>query len=409
MANELPTPTELVQIGQAKIRSLQDPQGTGAVNLHPGSRWDLALSAFAALAARNTAHIADRVAARSLVSAVDDDLDIIAADLFNDGRLPAAAATTTVYLQRSGTAATVIPNGTRFVAPAVPPSTAAVNFTATQDVSVAQNTLKVAVPVACTQAGVIGNLAFTAAGQNPITTIQDTLGDTTWALYTPTAGDSVLGALAAPPPIGGGADQETNDQLRARLKQAAFDDSKKRGTKRALIVGAAQVPGVLATSIVPIEPGDGTVKLFCGDVNYNLPPALQTAVASALENWRAFGVPVFVLPYAITVVTITGTIYMQRPLVNYNTAAITAQAVANIISYFTNRQQADEYFLNQIIGSCEQAHPEVQTAILTSPTADVRRLGISGGISNYSGVTTIPRYIVNSSSIFLSVAGPLTQ
>lgn len=281
-------------------------------------------------------------------------------------------------------------------------------FAATQDVAVGSGVLKVAVPVQCQQAGIIGNVAFTNAGQNPITSILDPLADPTWTLYTPVLGDSVLagGPVAA---IGGGADVESNDQLRARLKQAAFDDSKKRGTKRALVVGASQVPGVYGAGVVAIEPGDGTVKLFVGDVNYNLPPAMQAAVLANLENWRAFGVPVFVLPFTVTTVTIVGTIYMQRPLVNYNTAAIVQQAIANLITYFNNRQQADEYFLNAIIGAIESAHPETQTVTLSSPASDVRRLGVSGNVSNYSGVTSVPRYIVSSASIFLSVAAPLTQ
>jgi hypothetical protein len=97
---DLPTPAELAERGRGVYRTAIDPNGTGAVNLHAGSRNDAMLSVFTGVGARLLAYAVARFSAARLATAVDDDLDVIGQDLFGLPRKQASAAVGSVYLQR---------------------------------------------------------------------------------------------------------------------------------------------------------------------------------------------------------------------------------------------------------------------------------------------------------------------
>lgn len=425
MATEIPTPAELTQIGQAQLRALLDPQGTGAVDLQAGSRNDIMMSVLTAMMTRLIVHTAERTAARSLQSAVTDDLAVLGSDIYNDAEKPAAAATGTVYLKRPTSSlptpfgATVIPNGSRFTVPATATQPAVVYF-ASQDVPVAAGAANqtVAVPVTCAQTGVIGNLG---AQLQMVTSIQDTLPDTGWVLYVPAANDPVLQAQGAsfpnsngalPNVLAGGAEPESDDQFRARLKQGAFSDSQKRGTKVALQTGALQVPGIQYVNIV--EPGDGTALVFCGDSGYQLSSQLQSAVQTQLESWRAFGIPALVRAYNVITVFPTLTLYMSRPLVNYNVPLIQQNAIAAVTAYFLNRPRPDEFFGPLIGGAASVSSPEIQDWALTVTVSSGTNPDSTGSVrrvadANAGATIQLARYVVNNTSMQVNVLPPLTQ
>lgn len=398
MATDLPIQSEMLAIAQQALRSKADPGATGAINLRPGSRLDLFQSCALALASRNTAHVADRVAARSRRSAKGDDLDIIAADIYNTSRKPANKSTGTVYLQRAGSTATVIPAGSRFAVPAAG-SQQSVPFAATGDVP--SSGTKVAVPVRCALDGVVGNVQL----QN-ITSITDTLPDTGWALYVPAPGDPVLNGAAAADVIAGGDDGEDGDDdaFAARLALSSFDAAKTPGTYAGIKATVLAVPGISDATV--ISPGDGSIRIFCGDVNYLLSQALQAAVLAAVETIRAFGNPAFVLPYTVDYVTIVGNIYMNRAVRNYDASAISEQAVANVIDYFKRgRESPDSYFVDKISAAMEAAHDETQSVTLSQPGSDVP----PGAPSTYAAASSITRYVTNSSYISIAVLDPRTS
>jgi uncharacterized phage protein gp47/JayE len=127
-------------------RAALDPGGTGAVNLAPGSRNDVAVSALNALTTRVTGYVADRVAAGRVHSATGEDLDILAQDFYQETRKPARTATGMIQLTRTGTGATTIPLGTRFAVPASS-TAAAIVFQASQDVAVPSGQTTAQVPL----------------------------------------------------------------------------------------------------------------------------------------------------------------------------------------------------------------------------------------------------------------------
>lgn len=384
--SDLPTPDDLVQAAQAKLRSKLDPGGTGAVDLRAGSELDTLVSVAAALASRNTSHIAERLKQRSIRSATGADLEAVGQDLKGLKKKLAAAATGFVYVQRTGTAATTIPAGTRFAVPQSGTQKAVV-FTADADVPVALgdtgSPTPIAVAATCADKGLIGNVKLTA-----ITNIPDPLPDTTWSIATPPGG-----ALD----FGGGADDEDEETYRARLFEAVVEPGTAAGVK----TGAKNVPGVLDATV--IEPLDGTLVVVVGDANYLLPAALKTTVTLALNDWRPLGPALRVQPYTVVDVAVTATLYMQRALPNYDTAKLQADAVAAVTTYFKNRAHPDEYFLAAIEAAVMGVHAETQDVVLAAPNADVKRFVDS----SYSGLSALTRYVLSTVQVTLS--GPLTQ
>lgn len=387
---DLPTIADLLASGQGAYRTLGDPGGTGAVNLRPGSRNDTLLSVMLALLVRLLTYTADSIGASRLSSATGADLDLIGRDLFNNPRKGIAAAVGTAYLRRTGTGATVIPAGTRVAVPASP-GQAAVVFTTDADVSVGTGVTTAACAITAQTAGASGNVPLAT-----LTAILDPLPDGTWTLYVPISGP-------APDVIGFGADLEDDDTYRARLRSQSIDDSRQKGVKRAITTAALAVPGV--AFVTAIEPLDGTVVLYAGDASYALPAAGKALIDTTLLDFRGFGVPVVVRPYAVNVVTIAMAIYMTRALSNYDVAAIQAAAYAALSDLFTSTAAPDEYFVGAIESAGFKGHVEVQNVILASPTADQLRPADPG----YGAVTALTRYVVTPASVSISVHPPQTM
>lgn len=402
MATEIATPAELAALAQQKLRSLLDPAGTGAVDLSPGSRNDLMVSVCVALATRVFQYAADRLTARSLATATSEDLDALVQDVYQDTRKAASSATGTVYLSRVNTAQTVIPAGSRFAVPATS-TQPGISFAAVADVPVALNagvSSPVAVAVQCAQTGTEGNVAISS-----ISAIQDPLPDTSWSVAAVPAGGFTFTA--------GGAAQESDDEFRARVQRSAFDASKQRGVRQAIETGALTVPGV--ASVTTVEPNDGTVLVYCGDVGYNLSSAMQSAVQVELEDWRALGIPAIVRPYTLVTVTISATIYMQRALSNYDVSTLQSSAVSAVISYFAQRRRPDEFFGSAITAALAAVNDEVQQVVLNSVSTSSGPVpDLTGSVkrvtdTSYGSVLSMVRYVVSSTSVNVTVAPPATQ
>lgn len=388
---DLPTPDELVRAAQGAYRSAIDPAGTGAVNLRPGSRNDVAISALGAVGNRLSLYTADRVAASQLDSSSGEDLDALAADRFGgEKRKAGIEATGVVRLVRPGAAATQISQGSRFAVPAAAGRSAIVFEAAA---AVASSATTALVPLVAQEIGAGGNLEQPA----DLTAILDPLPDASWAIDT-----AYIAANPGEFVFGGGALAETDDEFKARLRQASPEAMRQRGTRDAILAGALRVQGVRFATV--IEPQDGTVVLYAGDASYALPDALKAAIDAELAAWRAFGVPVLVRPYNVQTVQVTATVHMARALANYDAAAIVAAAAAQIKLYFESRPQPDEYYVDAIEAAIFRADDEVQTVETALPAADVQRPADAG----YGAVTALNRYRVTADSIALTVAPPLT-
>ena len=398
MASSIPSVAETAAFIDDTLRGEVDPNGTGAYNSRPGSDNAALVSLLTKVATKAYAFAADRKKASITASAEGDDLDDHVRDVYFDARQDSSAAVGTIYMQRLAgpLAATTIDQGWR--AGTVADGTQqAVEFGATSPVSVAAGVSAVAVPVQCQQDGAVGNVILSA-----ITEKLDPLDDTNWVIYVPLAGDPVLAGKTAPDVIGGGRDREEDDEVKARVLQRPAQAVP--GTKAGVYKGATDVPGV--ASAVPIEIGDGTGLVYVGDVNYQLPSALQQAVAVNLESWRPFGVPVGVRAMNLHTVQVSARIYMQRLVNNYDLSVLKAAVVAAIKRYFTTeRVHPDEYFIDAIKTAIGKANAETQSVLLDSPLVDVRRPLDSA----YGTVQALDRYVVTDATISVQFFNPLTS
>lgn len=403
MATNLPTPEELTAAAQRKLRTELDPEGTGKVKLATGSRLDTAISVNVALAKRTNAAIADRATAASMYSATGDDLLLKAKEFYGAELKEASAARTTIYLTRTNSPAaqqTVIPAGQRFGVKQTAQQPG-IFFAADQDVPVAVGVLKVAVPVTCTQTGQVGNVDRAIIDQ-----IVDPLPETSpasapWSIYQPVFGDPVLGGGDVDQ-VAGGDEAEDPEELRQRCLAGSFDATRTRGVKDAITSAVLAVPGI--SSVVVVEPLDGTILVYCGDSNYLLSDALKSLVQTTLQGYRCLGVPAIVRRFTVVTVVVNVTLYMSRALTEYDIQALKKQAVDGIKAYFKNRPRPDEYFKERIAAAAGSASAETQNVTVTSPAADQQR----PADEDYAALTTINRYVVDESSITVSIAEPQT-
>lgn len=98
-------------------------------------------------------------------------------------------------------------------------------------------------------------------------------------------------------PAAGGADEETDEDLRARAQD--FFLTARRGTKEAIEFGATSTPGVQqATANEQLDPNSGLgsfrVSLTISDNDGQANAALAAAVAENLDEFRALGIPVLI-------------------------------------------------------------------------------------------------------------------
>jgi uncharacterized phage protein gp47/JayE len=101
-----------------------------------------------------------------------------------------------------------------------------------------------------------------------------------------------------PAPAAGGTDTESDIQFLGRIR--GFFPTVSKAILGAIEYGAKQVPGVaVATATEVLNPSGGfpagAVQLVIGDRSGNASSTMITAVSDSLLNWRAAGIPVFVL------------------------------------------------------------------------------------------------------------------
>lgn len=396
MPTETPTPAELAQVAQDSLRNAADREGLSLLNLRAGSRLDAFVGVVTGLFSRLARIVADRVAASMPSTSRGDDLDGLARDVYGTGRKEAEAARGYVWLSRPSGGAGVIPAGTRVAAPPAPGQEGVV-FAAAEAVPVSSGTLIVRVPVVCTETGTKGNLPDRSRITQVVDTIPTTSPPSVWSLAAPPGGTPDEQTV-----FGGGAPREDDDTLSARLVQLSPEDVKETGSYGAILAAGLNTRGVRYA--VAVEPLDGTVALYVGDESYVLTEAMRLSVEAALLTGRGYGVPVRVRPFNLVDVPITASIYLGRPVVNFDLVELRARGVEEVLRYFARRPSPDEYYRDAISAALHRVHPEVQHVVLSAPSVDVARAPSTA----HSGYTSVTRYRAVESSITLTFNGPST-
>lgn len=215
----------------------------------------------------------------SLATATGEALDRWVFNNYQLTRREATNAVATLQLERSESVGFTVPAGSVFS------TQAGVSFVTANDVAFGP--------------GVPGPLSVLATAQQAGVGSNVVAGSITQAASA--FPDSTL-TVTNPEPAAGGGDRETDDALRDRARQ--FFVTARRGTRSAIEFGALETLGVEQAAanevLEPLENGGALpnyrVQLNIADAAGQANTALSTEVARNLDEYRALGVPVSVIP-----------------------------------------------------------------------------------------------------------------
>lgn len=165
----------------------------------------------------------------------------------------------------------VIPKGTVFSTGLE--SSRVVYYKSLESVVAPAGALTAKVPIQCTEAGEIGNVA-----DNKVTICITT--------------NPFILSCTNEVAISSGKEQETDSELKNRF--TAYIHTLSKATAEAIAYGAKSVAGVAGVYVD--DNYIGMVKVYVHDSNGDLPEALKQAVLTELVNWRAAGIEVEVMP-----------------------------------------------------------------------------------------------------------------
>jgi uncharacterized phage protein gp47/JayE len=273
---DLPTFDELYDVGKTEVMS-RDPSLS---DWREGSNLDAVTGGGAMLADEVIRVIIAAFGEQFVDVATGSALDALALDRFGLTRLPATAAVGVLRFTRgSGVGAIAIPAGTQ-----VSGTVNGVTVTVETDADAVIDALDAYVDVqaTCTETGTGGNV-----DEDVLDTILDSIVD------DPTA------TVTNPDRFAGGDVEENDTEFRDRIRR--YFTTLRKGTVAALEAGARTVAGVQFATVDEsfIAPEDGGyVAIYIGDPDGTGNSTLADAVAVEIENWRAAGIEVQVLPAA---------------------------------------------------------------------------------------------------------------
>lgn len=250
-----------------------------------------------------------------LATATGDALTLKALD-YQVGRIAAVAAQGTVRITRTGTgmAAVTIPAGWAPLSTLPGPGSPAVAYVTTADAVFAAGTgtQTVDVTAAAVTAGASGNLAQAAGADTPVVPAN------------PVNGFLSNGGFTLHGPFTGGADEETDDQLRARVPIEVA--GRVKGRRESFLAAAIAIPGVGSAQVLgPGETRANATTVAAGNVElyYEGDVALLGAVSTAALAVTMLGQTLTVIQAASVPMTIAVTVYVNPGV---DTAAIAAAA-----------------------------------------------------------------------------------
>ena len=214
-----------------------------------------------------------------------------------------------------------------------PASTPVIYFYSTEDVIVVEGTKQVLVPVKCSTEGAVGNLPA-----NTITTIIPT--------------NVYIESINNETSLVNGADEESNVSRKSRFKD--YIRSLQRGTTESIAYGTKTVPGVAGAWVD--DNYIGFVRDYVHDFNGELPNELRIQILEALEDYRAAGIEVEVLPVVKVETNITLNLIIK------DTADLddTIHGVENlVIDFLNNFQVSKNLYMSNLLSIITAAYKSV--------------------------------------------------
>jgi uncharacterized phage protein gp47/JayE len=166
-----------------------------------------------------------------------------------------------------------------------------------------------------------------------------------------------------------GADEETDDNLRARF-YSQIQSPSTSGNADNYKEWALEVPGVGDAKVFPLWNGAGTVKVLVVDSNMSIDAALPTTVAAYIETVRPIGA-------AVTV----GSPTSQTIGVTANVVLDGTQLLANVQTAFI--AALTEYLKDTVFETYSVSYAKIGSILLaTAGVQDYNSLLVNGGTAN---------------------------
>ena len=271
------TRSELFSVGRAAVAGTPNIRLNPAVADIPGSDLNLAIGIDSVIGEEVVSRGASAMRGAFAETARGAQLDRVAYDRYGLRRFSATPASVDLVLSRPTPGA---PTPGTYTAGSVVQTADGVQFGLDEDAVFGNFDTIVQVAATCATVG-----ASTNVTANTVTAFSTSPFDSTLTVNNP--------ASAA-----GGTDTESDIQFLGRIR--GFFPTVSKAILGAIEYGAKQVPGVaVATATEILNPSGGfpagAVQLVVGDRNGNASSTMLTAVSDSLLNWRAAGIPVFVI------------------------------------------------------------------------------------------------------------------
>lgn len=351
MSLSIPTAAQLYAAARAEAQARQP----SLTDWSEGSALDALTGAGVILADQSIRIGLDALAARMVATATGSDLDAAVTDRYPAlTRRAASSAVATLTLTRGGsTGALSIPAGTLARATV---NGVQITFATDDDATMDAAGDTVDVIATCTATGTSGNV-----GAGLITTLPTALAGDVTATVTNSA--RAVGGAAA----------ESDDAYRARAQ--AYPLTLTRGTVSALESGALTVPGVAHVTVdESLIAADDCVYVYVGDPDGRGNAALSAAVAAVIEDYRAAGVLVTVLPAEREDVDLTVVVSVRQ---GRTTDALAAACRAAVIAYADGLAPSQRLYFSAVEAACIAVSTDVLGAQASSTAGTGQYLSVS--------------------------------
>ena len=236
----------------------------------------------------------------------------------------------------------VFPEGTVFCTSAI---YGYIYYESTQEVYAPQGTQKIMIPVRCKTTGTIGNIP-----ERAISTIVTT--------------NTIIEEVYNETSFSNGSNSETSAERKRRFQD--YIKTLARGTADAIVYGCLEVEGVSGAWVD--DSYIGYVKLYAHNSEGELPEELRQAILQNLQDYRAGGIEVEVLPIVKKPIDISLDVLISN---DYDAETYNKLLKDLVVKYMSEYSVANNLYMSDIIHTIKSAYEDVVVNITVSKGGDV--------------------------------------
>lgn len=218
-------------------------------------------------------------------------------------------------------------------------------YESTEECYAEQGLVSIMIPVQCKTPGTVGNIPVGA-----ITTIVTT--------------NSIIKSVSNEAAFTNGVNEETSAERKKRFQN--YIKTLARGTRDAIVYGCLEVEGV--TGAWCDDDYIGYVKLYAHNSDGELPDELRLKILNNLQNYRAAGIEVEVLPIVKRPIDLTLNVMIGN---DYDTDTYNELLYSLVTSRMNEYSVADNFYISDIIYVVKSAYEDVVINISVGIGEDV--------------------------------------